>query len=673
MPQTKHGTARSPRWAAPRFLLSGLLLAILLGLSQLTRIVLLTMHPADRADHAGRIAAALLRGTLFDLLVAGWLLAPLTLYLALLPERWFRSRFHAILLKAGLFVGLYLMLFVALAEGFFFAEFDGRFNFVAVDYLIFPTEVTTNLWESYPLGWLLLALLAATVFIVWLLRRPLGRLTDGPTPWRTRWGIAAAHAALLALLTSLVSPSSARVSEDRALNEIAGNGYYAFWQALLGQDAPWEGLYASRPVDSMLRRLPDLLTEPATRPGSFVPGSAERPIHGTSAIPPLNVVVVLEESFGSAFVGALHPGPADLTPHFDSLAAEGTLLVNAYATGNRTIRAIEATTAALPPLPGISIVRRPASRDLFTLPALLRERGYHTMFNYGGRSLFDGMGSYLRHNGVDRVIELGDYPDTAFRTAWGVADEVIFDRALAEMDTLAASGAPFYALILTVSNHKPYRFPEEAVTRITALGGRRNAVRYADYALGRFIRQARAHAFFENTLFVLMGDHGARVYGAADIPLASYEVPILFYAPHWVPAGRRVPTLASSLDVAPTILGILGLDYSSRFFGRDVLHLPPEQGRALMTHNNVVSAMDDSALVVLGLHGTTLVYRREPRTIVPIAPLALLPADRQRVEDAIALYGAADWLYRSGAQRLGEAVMQHRTAPAVVGDAAGRH
>jgi len=140
---------------------------------------------------------------------------------------------------------------------------------------------------------------------------------------------------------------------------------------------------------------------------------------------------VLEESLGSQYIGALHPDTTpSLTPRFDSIAAEGTLLTQAFSTGNRTIRALEATTSSLPPLPGISVVRRAESVDLFTLPTLLRSRGYATEFIYGGRAVFDGMGSYMRNNGMERVIEQQDYPSGSFTTAWGVSDEAIFDKAM---------------------------------------------------------------------------------------------------------------------------------------------------------------------------------------------------------------------------------------------------
>jgi membrane-anchored protein YejM (alkaline phosphatase superfamily) len=216
------------------------------------------------------------------------------------------------------------------------------------------------------------------------------------------------------------------------------------------------------------------------------------------------------------------------------------------------------------------------------------------------------------------------------------------------MDAMAATGKPFYSLVLSVTNHRPFTYPDGRIPKVEGLHRRENAVRYADYALGRFIRQAREHAFFKDTLFVLMGDHGARVYGAAEIPLASYEVPILFYAPGVIPAGRRIDTLASSLDIPPTVLGVLGMGYDSKFFGHDVFHVDPAAGRALMTHNNKIALLRGSRIAVLGLHQSTTVYDLGPD--YELRPV-LTPdaAGRELIEDAIAYYNGADSIYRSGA------------------------
>lgn len=363
----------------------------------------------------------------------------------------------------------------------------------------------------------------------------------------------------------------------------------------------------------------------------------------------MNVVMILEESLGSNFIGALNPRDTpSLTPSYDSLAEEGLMLTRAYSTGNRTIRALEATTSSLPPLPGISIVRRPQSVDLFTLPNVLRANGYATAFIYGGRALFDGMGRYMLSNGMEKVIEQGDYPSGLFTTAWGVADEAIFDRTLVEMDLLHAAGTPFFHLVLSVSNHRPYTYPRGRIPENPDEHRRVFAVRYADWALGRFMREVRSRPYFDNTLFVLMGDHGARVYGAAEIPLASYEIPVVFYAPSIIPPGGRVGTLASSIDIAPTVLGLLGLDYESKFFGRDLFGGGTAPGRALMTHNSKLALMRGSRMAVLGLRGSIDLYDVDSvgtQTRVTKAD----PADRELIEDAIAYFSGADRLYRRGA------------------------
>ena len=649
----------------------------------LTRLALLVQQRQVLHDGPRAIVAALAMGEVHDLLVAAWLVLPLALYLALVPARVFRWRAHRAVLWTGIGAAVYGLCFLAAVEWAFFAELGGRFNFVAVDYLVYPTEVVDNVWESYPLVWVLAALLVPTAIALFALRRvvagaPLERR-------RQRAAIALAVLALVAAGTWAASPEWGDVSDDRVLDDVARNGLFTFFGALRGSYASYDGLYATLPEAEVFRRLHGLLAEPAAEPASFAPDTSLRRVRNAGPQRRLNVVVVLEESLGAEFVGALHPravpaghAPArTLTPSYDALAPRGTLLAHAYSTGNRTIRAIEATTTGLPPLPGVSLVRRPQSRGLFTLPALLREQGYQTLFVYGGRALFDGMGGYLSRNGVERIVEQADYPPGTFTTAWGVADEAIFARALAEMDGMARSGRPFYSLVLSVSNHRPFQFPQDHVRSDPGLGGRENAVRYADWALGDFMRRASDRPWFDDTLFVLMGDHGARVYGSARIPLASYEVPILLIGPG-VPAGERVTTLASSLDVPPTVLGLLGLDYESRFFGRDVLRLPAGAGRALMTHNSDVALLESgpngSRMAVLGLQGTAKVYDCDLAAAQCERPDASADA-AELVDDAIAYYRGADLLYRGGGLAMAGTRLVHANggarAAADVGTGAG--
>jgi phosphoglycerol transferase MdoB-like AlkP superfamily enzyme len=648
-----HVAAPGSRGAFPfrRYAPVGVLAAIVFALSVVTRALLIVVHGGWPASRWPTIARAFAAGAVYDGAVTGWLLLPLMLYLTIATSSWLAKRVNRALLFTTALVAIGGALFVAAAEMLFFAEFDGRFNFVAVDYLIYPTEVVNNIWESYHAGWLLAGIAVVAAALVYLARQPIRAAIEAFAPVRGRLRIAAAYVVVLAALSSFATPGLAHISDDRALNEVASNGYYAFWEAFWGQGTSYDALYATRDTTETFPRLHGLLTDAASPATAFSAQTSLRHVSATRPARRLNVVVVLEESLGSQFLGTLNPeGSPSLTPHFDSLASEGTLMTRAYSTGNRTIRALEATTSSLPPLPGISVVRRPESVDLFTLPALLRSRGYATEFIYGGRAVFDGMGAYMRNNGMERVIEQKDYPSGEFTTAWGVSDEAIFDKALVEMDSLHATGRPFYTLVLSVSNHRPYTYPAGRIAADPNERKRVNVVQYADWALGRFIRQARTHAFFDSTVFVLLGDHGPRVYGAAEIPLASYSIPMLFYAPGIVPAAARNNELASSMDVPPTVLGLLGGDYDSKFFGRDVLSPRARSGLAVMTHNNEIALMRGNRLAVLGLLGATAVYDvAEDATMHKLAtPDA---SGRSLVEDAIAYFQTADELYRRGEYR----------------------
>jgi membrane-anchored protein YejM (alkaline phosphatase superfamily) len=224
-----------------------------------------------------------------------------------------------------------------------------------------------------------------------------------------------------------------------------------------------------------------------------------------------------------------------------------------------------------------------------------------------------------------------------------------------------ADGKPFFATVLTVSNHPPYTFPTGRIEENPQyVQKRENAMRYADYAIGKFMRDARGHAFFDNTLFVFLGDHGARMHGKQEIPLPSYEIPVLFYSPTLIAKGRRVDTLGSQMDVAPTILGMLQFDYRSRFFGRDLLNRPAQKNWALMTHNRDIALLRDDKLAVLGVRGVRELWRRDPVS----GDLARLPieSDPELLDDAIAYYQSAVRLYEW--QRFG-ALAQEPLTPVV--------
>ena len=218
-------------------------------------------------------------------------------------------------------------------------------------------------------------------------------------------------------------------------------------------------------------------------------------------------------------------------------------------------------------------------------------------------------------------------------------------RSVEEFRALAATGKPFLGTILSVSNHKPYTYPPGRIPEDPNQRKRDNAVKYSDYALGQFFKAARQEPFWNNTIFVVVADHGARVYGSQSIPIHSYEIPWVILGPAVVRQPARFDQLGCSLDVAPTVLGLVGRPYETLFFGRDLLRGAPEAGRVLINHNRDIGMFASERTVVLGLRQSVEYYEGEPRRDeVKLMPQPT-PREEELEKDCTALYQVADDLY----------------------------
>jgi phosphoglycerol transferase MdoB-like AlkP superfamily enzyme len=467
---------------------------------------------------------------------------------------------------------------------------------------------------------------------------------ERPFSLRSRLLHLTAVVALVVVLIPTFNLKGAHVGSDRTLNEVANNGAVSFLAAVWTHNLDYVAFYKTMPADEAYQRTRRLLAEPNAQ---FVEDgqSIRRRMAGDSARPRLNVVIFLEESLGSEFWGCL--GRKDtLTPEMDKLAAEeGMLFTNLYASGNRTVRGFEGVLSSFPPLPGDSIVKRDRSDNVETIARVLKRDGYSSVFLYGGRGLFDGMRSFAVRNGYDRFVEQKHFAHPSFTTIWGVADEDLFMRAVEEFRELAKTGQPFCGTILSVSNHKPYTYPKGKIPEDPDKHRREYAVKYSDYALGQFFKAARKEAFWTNTVFVVVADHGARVYGKQSIPIHSYEIPLVIAGPAAVKGPSRVGQLGGSLDVPTTVLGLLGRPYESLFFGRDLLKTQPGEGRALLNHNRDVGMLAHDRLVVLGLRQAVEFYQGDPKVVDMSLLTQPTAADRELEKDATAIYQVADDLY----------------------------
>ena len=603
------------RKVLPRFSSWLTLVGVYLALGSAGRLLLWAKFGLDADVGVSHLPLLLAGGFINDFVESLYLFAPFALYLLLVPDRWFRSRANKVILYVGAAGTMTGLLYLTAAEYFFFEEFDARFNIVAYDYLAYPTEVFTDIWDAYPVLKVLGVAVTLAAVGVYFLRDAMQPGLAHATRLRERVAVLVPYTAALALAIALYPTNALSVSSNRVENELVQNGQSSFFRAARTSDIDYESYYSSSTPRVNLELLESELAPdgaPFTQAGLGLMNRrhAARP----DGLGKLNVVVVSSESFGAEF-SKLHGSAKDWTPQFDSYARKGLWFANTYASGTRTVRGLEAITASFPPIPTVSILRRPGNRGIATWGKVMNDLGYQSSFLYGGYGYFDDMNTFFGGNGF-QVLDRTDIDKVRFENVWGVADEDLFDRAIRHYGEQYRAGKPFFSIVMTTSNHKPFTFRTglEPQGIKPEGGGRQAGVRYADYALGYFLREAARQPWFDDTIFVVVADHGARVYGKAEIPLETYEIPLMIYSPKHI-APRQVDTLMTQIDIAPTVLGLLGLPYEAPFFGIDALHEPADHTRvALFSHNHDVAILRGNEMVVLGLGKTHQSLTYDPVT-----------------------------------------------------------
>ena len=587
------------------------------------------------------------KGLWFDLAAVTLLIAPFCLYEALLPNPWRASRWHGVLRTLWLWGLIALLLFGAVAETTFWIEFSTRFNFIAVDYLLYTHEVIGNIRESYPVAWILLAIGALASVIVWRLRAGVRAMDVTPV---TKIGRALLVAA--ALVLPMLSISLANVDQMQGLgnayaDELSGNGLFTFAAAMHRNELDYDKFYKTLPqtvADATLKQL-DVKRTPlsAVLQSTMEDDTADDHIPFTRR--PRNLVLISVESLSASFLGA-YGSTQGLTPRLDQLARTGLKFEHAYATGTRTVRGLEALSLGTPPVPGQAIVRRPNNEHLSTLGDLLQHQGVASFFIYGGYGYFDNMNAYFSTNNY-QVMDRTDFSKASvvFENVWGVADEVLYANTVTLLDAQAAKNQPFFAHIMTTSNHRPYTYPDGRID-IPSPGGRAGAVKYTDYAIGKFIDNAKTKPWFKDTLFVIVADHCASVAGKSRLPVASYHIPLIFYAPALLKPGSYAP-MVSQIDIPPTLIEILGKKGDDYFFGRSVFENGKNPERVFISNYQELGYLHGGVLTVLLPRRGVESFRIDPKTSAA-TPAAV---DAHSLDEAIAYYQTAARAFKAGALR----------------------
>lgn len=605
------------------------------------RLIYTTWITAETGAFPQGFFLALLKGVVFDLGASAYLFLPLALFLTLQPAKWRDRRFGRFVM---IFLSLIPLLFGLNAIGFeffFWNEFRARYNFIAVDYLVYTHEVVRNIWESYPVVWFFAGLFTIVGFIGWKLRYLVRRIANTAGGWKERALIGGSAALLLTLSLSL--------NEDKWLatepfwgRELSKNSLFALFSAYNRNSIDYRQFYVSMDKAEAEKRTAAWMKESGGA-GAGMPVD----IRSDGPEKQWNVIMVPIESMSASFMKKFGY-EKNITPNLDRMADEGIFFTKMYATGSRTVRGLEALMLALPPTPGQSIVRRPESGDLFGMGSVFRDRGYHTQFLYGGYAFFDNMGPWFASNGFE-IIDQTDFQKVTFANAWGACDEDLFDEVIHRADEMHARGQKFFQVALTTSNHRPYTFPAGRIDLPNKGGGRDAAVKYTDFAIGRLVEEAKKKPWYKNTLFVFVADHNASVAGGTDLPIRDYLIPAIIHNEELV-KPQVISKLSSQIDLAPTVLALLGFSYKSWFYGQNLF--TAKAGRALIGTYQKVGLYEPGIFTILEPGRRAQIQELNEIGIVKkttlLDPSSVMP---ESVLKAAAIYQTASDIFHEGASK----------------------
>jgi phosphoglycerol transferase MdoB-like AlkP superfamily enzyme len=596
-------------------------------------------------------------GLFFDFGVISFFAITYIIYLIALPNLWVGSLIDKTMNYFYYFLTTLIITFSFFAEFTFWEEFQNRFNFIAVDYLIYTYEVVENINESYPIPLLLSIIFSINIILYFILKKSKVFAFTFSSVISDKQKIALAGTLLIPVMYAwLVTNNDAEWSKNRYENEISKAGIYSIFSAFRNNQLSYTDFYDTQDIDSSFQILKANLISSKDSLLSQDKYSIERTIkrsNGMELKP--NVIFICIESLSADFLS--HYGNVNnITPTLDSLINHSINFENIYATGTRTVRGMEAITLSVPPSPGRSIVKRINNKNLHSIGDVFKEKGYSRTFFYGGDGYFDNMNDFFGGNGFDIVDRGRGYlfgdsftakrsniedDEVTMENAWGICDADIYNRVIKEADKSHATGKPFFNFIMTTSNHRPFTYPDGTID-IPSGTGRDGAVKYTDYAIHEFLKIAQGKSWYKNTVFVIMADHCASSAGKWDLNVGKYQIPAFIFNLPNQPA-RNIELQCSQIDFFPTLFGYLNWTYKSNFYGKDVNTFELSDQRAFIGNYRKLGLLKGNSLIVLCDQKKINYYIWDKNT----NSLTPETGNSEKYKEIVSYYQTNDYLYKN--------------------------
>ena len=592
-------------------------------------------------------------GLFYDIVAFFYYIIPFVIYLFLIPTKIFNSKVHKVIATAFFFFIVYLVVFNSFSEWFFWNEFGKRFNFIAVDYLVYTHEVIHNIEESYPMPLLFSVIFVITAGIFYLLFKKSNfwesTFKDSST-YKSRLGVTilllAVPLASFVLLNKQGIATS--VSQNRYNQELAKNGFYSLFSAFRNNELDYNEFYKTQDIKKMLTHYRELVKSNNSKFVSSDLNTTLREIKAKGKEQRHNVILVMIESMSASYMG-IYGDKRNLTPHLDKLTKKSLFFSNFFATGTRTVRGMEAVTMSVPPTAGRSIIKRPDNHNMFGMGWIFKDKGYDNKFIYAGHGYFDNMNEYFGHNGFKIVDRLSFNEDEVhFANVWGVCDEDLFAKSMKEADKSYTNKKPFFSFIMTTSNHRPFTYPDGKID-IPSHTGRDGGVKYTDYAINKFLKKASKKPWFDNTIFIFVADHNGGSAGKTALPVYRYKIPLIVYAPKLI-KPQEIKKLSSQIDLAPTLFALMNWSYKSKFYGKDILSDDFTE-RALIGNYQKLGLYQNDNITMLLPDKTVKEYRVEELKLDSNKYKEIKPTQKN-VDDIIGYYQSASYFYEHHLDRV---------------------
>jgi phosphoglycerol transferase MdoB-like AlkP superfamily enzyme len=587
----------------------------MIGIFFIGRLALFALYFDRFKDSGSDYWMSFIYGLRMDTIAASILLVIPLVLLTLMPKSF--KNFVRVFLKYYFLIILAILIYVENATFPFFAQYDVRPNYLFVEYLEYPKEVFSMILADYK-SELLVAISMILIFIYLYLKSYKDELDlIFKESYLKRFFIFLSVGVLLfiGIRSSFghrpANNSDAMFSSNRVVNEITKNSIYSIGTAIYTNNkfgaTKLIKQYGKMDKDEALSRTSKLLGIDLLDKNA--PFKREVKSHFKTK-KPKNLIIFLQESLGAQFVKATG-GEDGITPNLNRLSKEGVLFKNLYSNGTRSIRGIAGVVAGNFSVPGKGVLKRNKSQnDFFTISSLLEPLGYHTMFLYGGESRFDNMRGWFLGNGFDEIIDESKFENPQFVGTWGVCDEEVVKRANREFKKLYDRGEKFAGVIFSTSNHAPFDFPDGKIDLIEGEKKKsvKNAIKYADFAIGEFIKLAKKSGYYKDSVIVVIADHNVRVYGDDMVPIDMFHIPAIILGSDIKP--KVYEKLSTQPDVLATALDLMGLDLTYPIMGHSIYE-DKKKDLSLMQFNSTYALRvgDKVAILRPNKKAQTFIYK----------------------------------------------------------------